>query len=256
MAIDEAILHTVGTGDVPPTLRLYAWDPPCISLGYAQPSADIDRTLLDKKGWQIVRRPTGGRAILHTDEITYAVISPHGEPRLAGSVLESYQRLSQALLLALRYLGIPAEALPLPPGYTPEKSKSKPVCFEVPSKYEITVNGKKLIGSAQARKKPGVLQHGSLPLYGDLTRIVSVLNLPDEETRSRTARSLLGHACTIQSVLRRHIPWEEAAQALTSAFSDALNLNLQPGELLPEEIRLAEELLETKYANPEWTNRI
>src|SRR5690606_14878512 len=96
MAVDEAVLEAVGQGDVLPTLRLYAWNPPCLSLGFAQPVQDVDRAALARLGWELVRRPTGGRAILHTDELTYSVIAPLDEPRVAGSVLESYRRLSQA----------------------------------------------------------------------------------------------------------------------------------------------------------------
>ncbi len=137
MAVDEAILEGVANGKSPPTLRLYAWDPPCLSLGYAQPISDVDLQALKSHGWQLVRRPTGGRAILHTDELTYSIIGRQDDPRLAGSVVESYQRLSQALLRALQSLGIPAiaEANPaLPAGSDPKG----PVCFEVPSTYEIT----------------------------------------------------------------------------------------------------------------------
>src|SRR4030065_446734 len=94
MAVDEAILVAAGSGAVPPTLRLYAWDPPCLSLGYAQPYADVDVPRLFERGWQVVRRPTGGRAILHTDELTYSVCGPGSEPRPAGSGLESYPKLS------------------------------------------------------------------------------------------------------------------------------------------------------------------
>ncbi len=109
MAVDEAILAAVGQNQVLPTLRLYAWDPACLSLGYAQPSTDVDTLRLAERGWHLVRRPTGGRAILHTDELTYSVIGPLSEPRLAGSVLESYRCLASALLMALHRLNIPAE---------------------------------------------------------------------------------------------------------------------------------------------------
>ncbi len=126
-------------------------------------------------GWDLVRRPTGGRAILHTDELTYSVAGPQDEPRLAGSVLESYRVLAQALLYALQLLAIPAQAQEKPGTASTGSPNQNPVCFEVPSNYEITVGGKKLVGSAQARRKEGVLQHGSLPLYGDLTRIVQAL---------------------------------------------------------------------------------
>ena len=89
MAVDEALLEAVGSNQSLPCLRLYAWEPPCLSIGYAQPFADIDRSRLADFGWDWVRRPTGGRAILHADELTYSVIAPLDEPRVSGSVLES-----------------------------------------------------------------------------------------------------------------------------------------------------------------------
>src|SRR6185503_17032916 len=161
MALDQAILEHIGRGQSLPTLRLYAWEPACLSLGHAQPFADVDVNRLKARGWEVVRRATGGRAILHTDELTYSVIAPNEEPRVAGSVPESYNRLAQALLLAVKNLELPVESKE---GKANGNSTPNPVCFEVPSAYEITVDGKKLIGSAQARKKEGVLQHGSLPL--------------------------------------------------------------------------------------------
>ena len=109
MAVDEAILEAVGRGGSLPTLRLYAWEPACLSLGYAQPLTDVDIPHLQARGWEMVRRPTGGRAVLHTDEITYSVIAPLNEPRVAGTVLESYSRLAAALVEALRLLSLPVE---------------------------------------------------------------------------------------------------------------------------------------------------
>src|SRR5512139_3352251 len=97
MAADEAILEHIGRGESLPTLRLYAWTPACLSLGHAQPFADVDVARLRERGWEVVRRLTGGRAILHTDEITYSVVGSGDVPALAGSVLESYRRLARAL---------------------------------------------------------------------------------------------------------------------------------------------------------------
>jgi lipoate-protein ligase A len=255
MAVDEAILEASGRGDVPATLRLYAWEPACLSLGYAQPAADVDLDRLEAHGWDIVRRPTGGKAILHTDELTYAVIGPQSEPRLAGSVLESYQRLSEALLAALHLLGIPALAKEKPTIPTGSDPKG-PVCFEVPSNYEITVNGKKLIGSAQARRRQGVLQHGSLPLSGDLTRITQALSFGDESERQAAARRLKTRATTAEQILGYPLPWEQAAQAFAQAFQEVLYLELQIAEITPSELRQAKELVEAKYANLEWTERV
>ena len=212
MAADEAILEHVGRGDSRATLRLYAWEPACLSLGHAQPFADVDVARLHERGWEMVRRPTGGRAILHTDELTYSVIGPSDDPHLAGSVLESYNRLASALLQAVRSLGLDARSNSLGVELAGAKqSLPNPVCFEVPSAYEITVNGKKLIGSAQARRKEGVLQHGSLPLVGDLARITDALVFPDEAARADAAGRLLTRGTTVGAVLADGIPWDEGS---------------------------------------------
>lgn len=276
MAVDEAILEAAGCGESPPTLRLYAWEPPCLSLGHAQPISDVDLSALRLHGWDVVRRPTGGRAILHADELTYSVCGPQDEPRLMGGVLESYRALSEALLSALHALNIPAEAHEKPLSAVPltdasnhplaqrapernalmaENGRENPVCFEVPSNYEITVGGKKLIGSAQARRKEGVLQHGSLPLYGDLKRIVQALAFPDEAARQAAAQRLIQRAITAEAILGRPLAWQEAAEAFVAAFERELNLILLPGELTSSEISRARELEHAKYSAQEWTQK-
>lgn len=253
MAVDESILLHIGRGDSPPTLRLYAWTPACLSLGYAQPFADVDAKRLRERGWEIVRRVTGGRAILHTDELTYSVIAPNNEPRVAGTVLESYSRLAQALLLAVKNLNVPVEMKQV------EQNGillNNPICFEVPSTYEITVDGRKLIGSAQARKKEGVLQHGSLPLSGDLTRICEALVFEDELARTDAANRLLLRATTVESALGREVGWEEASQAFIRAFEAQLGLSFEHGKLSEKEISRTEELVREKYGHPSWTERV
>lgn len=249
MALDAAILEAVESGLVPATLRLYRWSPPCLSLGYSQPTADIDLARLRARGWGLVRRPTGGRAILHTDEITYAVIGPWSDPRLAGSLMDSYQRISRALYLALQALGLAVE---IHQGRDP-LAFQQPVCFQNPSDFEITAGGKKIIGSAQARKKGGLLQHGSLPLTGDLARITEVLAYGSDNDRLAAAEAVRGKAHTVSSALRREVGWEEAAQALIDSFQTALNLDLVPGQLTPQEQAAAVRLEETRYGQPDWT---
>jgi lipoyl(octanoyl) transferase len=275
MAVDEAILEATVRGEVLPTLRLYAWEPACLSLGYAQPVTDVDRARLAANGWDLVRRPTGGRAILHVDELTYSVCGPQTEPRLDGSVLESYRTLSAALLIALQRLGIAAQALPkaIPvaaPGPTlaangaseigkltaRPTSSQNPVCFESPSDYEITMAGKKLVGSAQARRKAGVLQHGSLPLFGDLRRITQSLAFPDEDARRQAAERLLERATTLEAALGSAPAWEQVARAFRDAFQEQLNLELQPGELNAQEQARAHVLVQEKYAHPSWNERV
>lgn len=253
MALDQSILEHIGRGESKPTLRLYAWEPACLSLGYAQPFSDVDVNRLKQHGWEVVRRVTGGRAILHTDEITYSVIAPSSEPRVAGSVLESYNRLAQALLLAVKSLEIPVE---MKEGKANDSATLNPVCFEVPSTYEITVDGKKLIGSAQARKKDGVLQHGSLPLTGDLTRICQALVFENESSREDASKRLLDRATTAESALGRRISWENAAQALVKAFEAQLGLSFESGELSESESKRTDELVKEKYDHPSWTERV
>jgi lipoyl(octanoyl) transferase len=252
MAADEAILEHIGHGESLSTLRLYSWNPACLSLGHAQPFADVDVARIKERGWEVVRRLTGGRAILHTDEITYSVIAPTNEPRVEGSVLESYNRLAQALLLAVKNLEIPVE---MKEGKPNNSATPNPVCFEVPSTYEITVNGKKLVGSAQARKKEGVLQHGSLPLTGDLTRICQALTFENESARENASKWLLERATTVESALGREISWETAAQAFIHAFEAQLGLSLQRGELSESESKRTEELVREKYDHPSWMER-
>ena len=254
MAVDEAILESVGEGHSHPTLRLYAWSPACLSLGYAQPFRDVDRDCLETHGWEVVRRITGGRAILHIDEVTYAVMAPYDEPRLAGNLLESYRRVSEALVHALSILGLPVQTHPLQTPGT--KEEPRPVCFEVPSNYEITVNGKKIVGSAQARKKPGILQHGTLPLSGDLARIVQALSFPDPGARHDASVRLLAHATSVEAVLGKPISWETAASAFIQGFSQGLQIDFQDSTLTEGELARVEELMAEKYGNPEWTARI
>ena len=252
MAADEAILESIDRRESPATLRLYAWSPPCLSLGHAQPLADVDLSRLRARGWEVVRRLTGGRAILHTDELTYSVIAPNEEPRVAGTVLESYGRLAQALLLAVQSLEL---AVVMQETKPEQQAQNNPVCFEVPSTYEITVGGKKLIGSAQARRKEGVLQHGSLPLAGDLSRICQALTYPDEAARRDAASRLLARAATVESALGRTVEWAAAAQAFAHAFEQSLDLRLERGELTQKEISRTDELVREKYDHPSWMER-
>jgi len=249
MAIDSAILAAVERGEAPPTLRLYRWDPPCLSLGYSQAYSEVDLQQLTANGWDLVRRPTGGRAILHTDELTYAVIGPKSDPRLAGKLMDSYQHISRALFEALSQMGLPVE---VHAGKNPE-AHLQPVCFENPSDFEITANGKKIIGSAQARKKTSLLQHGSLPLIGDLTRITNVLHYQTNAERQQAGEILLQKAATIYDVLGVEINWDRAAEKMINSFSRILNLHLVEGELSSEEMDQTRLLESGQFGHPVWT---
>jgi lipoate-protein ligase A len=190
--------------------------------------------------------------VLHVDELTYSVSGPLEEQDLAGGVLESYHTLSGALVQALRSLGVLVQ---VSGQGKPARGTPNPVCFEVPSTYEITAEGRKLIGSAQARRKEGVLQHGSLPLHGDLRRILQVIHFPDETARHSAGDLLLARAATLAGVLGRQVSWEQAAEAFCAAFQDVLSINLRAESLSPRELARAEQLLADKYSRREWTEK-
>jgi lipoate-protein ligase A len=292
MAIDEAILWAVAEGKSLPTLRFYGWRPPCLSIGYSQSmegQVEVDRCR--EAGVDFVRRPTGGRAIFHADELTYSVVATQAEPRVVGGVVESYRRLSAGLVAGLRALGVEAYQALTP---TPLLSRgaeeprsggaeewaniaSAPLhlrtlaplllwergrggqsaaCFDAPSSYEITVGGKKLVGSAQVRKKGVVLQHGSLPLEGDVARIFDFLRVPSEERREELKHELRDRATSLGLALGHSVSFEEVARHLAAGFAQALNLRLVPGQLSQHELALAEKLRREKYAAREWNFRV
>lgn len=252
MAVDQALVEAVVAGDSPPTLRFYAWSPPCLSLGRSQRLAEADVAACRAAGVDTVRRPTGGRSILHTDELTYSVALLQTDPRTEGGVVEGYRRLSEGLLAGLQLLGVPAvQAVDAPPtGVEPTA-----VCFETPADYEIAVGGRKLVGSAQWRARGGVLQHGTLPLRGDLTRIVDHLAFSASE-RETQKRRLRRRALTLAEAMGRAPSFDEVARALAAGFAAALNLALVPGDLTSRERARAVDLRDKVYASPQWTGRV
>ena len=253
MAVDEAIATLSARGDVPPTLRFYQWRPAAVSLGRHQPVEDIDLARLQERGWGIVRRPTGGRAILHIDELTYSIAGPVDEPRLQGAVLDVYNRISQGLLTGLRRLGVPAEKAPADKRAGQDVSAA---CFEVPSAYEISVGNQKLIGSAQRRAGGYVLQHGSLPLHGDITRLVEVMAFEDESQRRAFRAHLAERATTLEAALGRRASFWEAAAVLLDGLNSVLEVDFDEQSLTPEELALAQEIEAEKYGSDAWTGRV
>ena len=247
MAADEAILEATAAKSLGPTLRLYAWEPPTLSLGYAQPAADCNFDALRALGWGLVRRPTGGRAILHTDELTYSIVAAESHPLMQGGVLESYRRISRGLLAGLRRLGVEATADAGRRGRT----AGNPVCFEVSSQYEISCGGKKLVGSAQARRLGCVLQHGAIPLRGDLARILQALAHPDT-TPERVRR----RAVTLADLLGREVEWQTAADAVCAGFAETFAVSFRRETLSEEEKTRAGVLAREKYANDDWTMKV
>jgi lipoate-protein ligase A len=254
MAVDEALLESVSNHAEPSTLRLYDWQPYTLSLGQAQPAGDIDLNALQARGWDLVRRPTGGRAILHADELTYSVTAPIENPILRGNVIESYRRISNGLVESLRLVGLCADSKPKK---AEEAHLSKdPVCFQFPSDYEITYMDKKVVGSAQARKKGGILQHGSIPLHGDISRIIEVWNYPEEKEKGLARDNLIERATTIEDSLGMHVSWSDMATAMKKGFEEKLGIYFFPGNLSENELNLAVRIFREKYNHRDWTFRI
>ena len=254
MAIDEALLESVARGISPPTLRFYAWQPMCLSLGYGQRSADVDRVQLAQNGWGVVRRMTGGKAILHGDELTYSLALPAEHPITAGGIIESYRRISQALLDGLNQLGVQVQADKKADGV----KSIGPVCFETPSHYEITASdGRKLVGSAQVRRKGGVLQHGTLPLFGDVARICDALIYDSPYEREEARFHVRERATTLHDALGEIVNWETVAACMAQSFATIFDVEMLPAvvsDIVPEEE--VECLQQETYANPERIYRL
>lgn len=246
MAVDEAILGGVAEDASLPTLRFYAWMPPCVSLGRSQSAMELDLKACRVAGIDCVRRPTGGRAILHRDELTYSICMPLHDPRSAGDILESYRRISDGLAEGLRSLGLVVECA-RPGG---ERSSSA-ACFDAPADHEITIGGRKMVGSAQFRARGALLQHGSLPLFGDVAGIVDLLAITIEARGALRAR-LRATALTLEQAAQKRVSYEDAKTALCGGIARALNIQLSEGALSSAELRTAQALSRQKYASLDW----
>jgi lipoate-protein ligase A len=246
MAVDEVLLDGVANGSGPPTVRFYEWAPPCLSLGYFQAFEVVDLDGCRRLGVEVVRRPTGGRAILHDRELTYSVALPLRLLGDDGGVLPSYHRLSLALERGLTRLGAPVVLAPEAAAQTaPDHG---PVCFDRPSAHEILLDGRKLVGSAQVRRATAILQHGSILIEPRIERLLACLRLPDAPA-GRIEDGVAG--------LDAVGDFEPAAiaRALADAFAGEFAVNLVPGRLRPDERVAAEALSASKYQTVAWTER-
>lgn len=183
MEIDARLLQEAVDG-APPTLRLYEWERPTLSIGYAQTLDEIDTDAAARYGVPIVRRPTGGRAVYHHKEVTYAVAIGEGADHY-GSLREIYMLAEKAIEDALRELAIPVDLDSRDAGIR------SACCFSSRTRHEITVRGKKVVASAQRRIKGGALQHGSVILSMNKKRYLSLMRFKDEARRNEAA-SLIG----------------------------------------------------------------
>jgi len=252
MAVDEAIMRALATGAVKqPTLRFYGWDPPTLSLGYAQSfSKEVDEEACRRAGIDIVRRPTGGRAVLHQYELTYAVVAPEDEEHVQGTIIESYLKISQALLFGFQSLGVPAVMVE----HGNMAGLGSAACFDAPSWYELVVDGRKLVGSAQVRKDGVMLQHGSIILHFDAALLFSLLRFKSDEIRKRLSAGFKEKACALDEVWPRPLTPSELEQAICRGFEAVMDIEFMEGGLSPAELALANELA-TKYRSDVWTKK-
>jgi lipoate-protein ligase A len=238
MAVDEYLMEAVGRGQSPPVIRLYGFSPPTVSLGRFQRLAGcIDHARLQAEGVTLVRRPTGGQAVLHDHELTYAVVlaREHLEPY---GKREVYRFIAALLVAALERLGIPSVS-----SRTRTGNPHNPDCFSSTGEYEISSpGGRKLIGSAQILGRQAALQHGAVPLDRSYRNIERYLRLP--------APASVSAAGSLSEELGRPLSFAEAAAAFGEAARAALPISEQ--DLSPEEWRGVEELERSKYGTDAW----
>ncbi len=234
MATDEALLKKCCCDDERPVLRFYSWSEATLSLGYLQDSSHFAETSLP-----LVRRPTGGRAVLHTNEITYSVICGKDSVYFDDGINSSYCKISRAIVGALNDIGIDAE---LSPGTKVGLKEGREACFYSPSKYEVTVAGRKLVGSAQRRLKGGFLQHGSILISASADMNIKFFG---KEVFKNMA-SLEEFVDVTGALLA------DFKDALIKRFASSLGATFEKGTLTDSERALRDRLLKEKYGSRMW----
>ena len=251
MAVDEVLLEGVAAGRSPSTLRFYTWTPACLSLGYFQSFDVVDVDGCRSQGIDIVRRPTGGRAILHDRELTYSVTLPASVLGHDAGIVPSYHRLSLALQAGLSDLGIPAALAPL--ADAPAGDAQGPVCFDRPSAHEILLGGRKLVGSAQVRRGGALLQHGSIVIEPRIDQLLACLRLDGVDRRQERRR--LDSAVAGLTEIGDFDP-TRLAEALAAAFGRQFGVSVTRGSLSDDELAAARALAVAKYQSADWTERL
>jgi lipoyl(octanoyl) transferase len=202
-------------------LRLYSWSPPAISLGCMQrPGAILDNEAMTENNVDGVMRPTGGRAVLHWNDLTYAFIFPANEEELGRTISQSYSVVSRCLMRGFTLAGIPCGSHDSAAEYAATRREIKLPCFLSPNRGEIMAAGKKLVGSAQKRTAAAVLQHGSIPLDASFRRLPEFLTLSQNE---RTRQGLLlGIKCVCVKEINPALDFEKLSACLIKGFTETL----------------------------------
>ncbi|MDF0727319.1 biotin/lipoate A/B protein ligase family protein [Cytobacillus sp. S13-E01] len=255
MALDEALLDWHSEKKIPPTIRFYGWNPPTLSIGYFQKvEKEIDLDAVDRYGLGFVRRPTGGRGVLHDKELTYSVIVSEDYPDMPKTVTEAYRVISEGILQGFRSLGL--DAYFAVPRTDEEKAGLKnprsAVCFDAPSWYELVVEGRKVAGSAQTRQKGVILQHGSILLDIDEDMLFDLFKYPSQRVKERMQQNFKNKAVAINALRSESVTIEEAKEAFRIGFEKGLNIKLEPHQLTNEELQYVEEIIQKRYSNKDW----
>ncbi len=247
MAVDEALAEAVDSGHSAPVLRLYRWSPPCLSLGFSQPYEAADAGFCSAHGVDVVRRPTGGRAVLHHLELTYAVAAPLGQGPFTHDLQAAYQTICGALVAGLRAVGVPAALSGAPADGMIRPTQAIP-CFVGPAAGEVVVGGRKLVGSAMRRVGNSILQHGSILEGWDGALQAGCLGLADDS-------SLRPVVVTIADLLGGAPDAGRLEEAIADGFADALAVTLTPSGLSAEERARAVLLERERYGHERFTVR-
>jgi lipoate-protein ligase A len=242
LALDEAIFDAVRARRSPPTLRLYGWEAPTLSLGYAQdPARDLDLAACAAAGVDVVRRATGGRAVLHDREVTYSVAVPAGTPLFGAGVDAAYRAVAAGLLAGLRLLGVDAALAPAARGGAREPRH--PGCFATASRHEILAGGRKLVGSAQRRSGGAFLQHGSLLIAGHGERLARLLRPPAAAGGGAGGRDRgTGGMAGLADLLQPCPAYGRIAAAVAAGCAAAWGVRLVPGGPAAAEVAAARAL--------------
>ena len=256
MALDEALLHCVASGDSQPVLRVYSWSAPAVSLGYNQRcERELDLERCRRRGVQPVRRPTGGRTVYHSAELTYSVTGPGDSSGLGCKITETSRLICGAIRRSLAVLDVGTDSGGDTRKSGGHSSRLASPCFTSSSRYEITVGGKKLAGSAQRRMGDGraLLQQGSLLIKNEQARLAELMpGTRSEQERARLAGTLSSRVVGLEDLLHRPVTFDEVAEAFRQGFAGYFGcemINCEPAE---REIELAEKLKRERYGKLEW----
>ena len=254
MAIDEAIALACLQGQSPATLRFYTWQPAALSIGYFQNvEEEIDLTHCRAQGYGFVRRPTGGKAVFHDQELTYSVAAKADNPLFPRDLHGAFLVIAEALISGLNHLGIQAQVFEYASRKRQSRSSpSSPSCFASAMGFEIGVEGKKLIGSAQRRWREGFLQQGSILCHFCPEKLFDLLKFSDESKRKQALSIVTRTVTSLSSIHRQEIDLKPVKEGLIKGFEETLTISLTRSELTPFELDLAQQLAHQKYRTDVW----